>query len=113
MSTSTRRGEHPEAAAIDVPAKDGTLLHVTLHREADTGRFTYSSLLEVQGHTAHGLRPLVSYYAGSIHHVDRARGLCLHDGTPDLLIEGHWLIHLSDWIEMLTEASVDTWGVDS
>jgi hypothetical protein len=107
--------QHPETAAIDIPATDGTLLRLTLHREDDSGRFTYASLLEIQEHTASGLRPVMPYSAGSIVRAPNgAKGsLQIHDQVPGLTIERHWLINVADWIEMLTEASVDTWGVDA
>lgn len=111
MENSIR--QHPDTVAIDLPAKDGTLLHIVLHKEEDTGRFTYSSLVEVKERTPYGLRPLVAYRAGSVIRAPRHKGLGLHDGVPGLLIEGHWLTTLSDWIEMLGEASVDTWKVDA
>lgn len=101
--------KHPESAEIDVVSQDGTMLRLTLHQDEATRRFTYDSDLGVQEHTPHGLRPLFGYKAGAIHQVDRTRGLGLHDRIPNLRIGGHWLIVLSDWIEMLTEESVDRW----
>jgi len=89
------------------------MLRLTLHQDEATGRFTYDSDLGVQEHTDHGLRPLFGYKAGAIRHVDRRKGLGLHDQMPNLRIGGHWLTHLSDWIEMMTEESVDIWKVDA
>lgn len=103
---------HPDNAAIDIPAQDGTLLRITLHRESDTGRFTYSSLVDVQRHTPHGLRPVASYRMGPMVRAPRNRGFGLHAEDPGLTIEGHWMIVIGDWMEMLSEASVDTWKVD-
>lgn len=104
--------QQPETAALDLPATDGTLLRLTLHQDDDTGRFTYASTLEIQEHTEHGLRPVASYSAASVLSMPRDRGLQMHDQVPGLMIEGHWLITVSDWIEMLTEASVDIWKAD-
>lgn len=103
---------HPETAEIDVPAVDGTLLHIVLNKEEDTGRFTYSSMVEVQQHTPYGLRPLVTYSMGAVLRAPRNKPFRLHDGDAGLVIEGHWLITVGDWMEMLSEASVDTWKVD-
>lgn len=103
---------HPDTAEMDIPAQDGTLLHIVLHKEEDTGRFTYSSMVEVQQHTPYGLRPLVTYRMGSVVRAPRNKLFGLHDKDPGLAIEGHWLITISDWMEMLSEASVDTWKVD-
>lgn len=103
----------PESVAVDLPAQDGTLLRLTMHLEEKSGRFGYDSLLEVQEHTPHGLRPLVSYRAGSVIHAPREKGLTLHDQIPGLTIGGHWLIHLSDWIDMMTEESIDIWKADA
>lgn len=103
---------HPDNAAIDVPAQDGTLLRLTLHRESDTGRFTYSSMVDVQRHTPFGLRPVASYRMGSMARAPRDRSFGLHGNDLGLTIEGHWLITIGDWMEMLSEASVDTWKVD-
>lgn len=99
----------PESAAIDLPARDGTLLHLTLHRDEELpgGGFSGNSLLEVQEHTTHGLRPVAGYRLRSVLAVEGDFGL--HDGTPDLTIERHWLTTLTDWLIMLVEASTDTW----
>lgn len=106
--------EHPETVEIDLPSVDGTLLHLVLNREEETGRFTYTSVVEIQEHTSHGLRPLVTYKAGSILRAPRrGRGFMLHDLEPGLTIEDPWIITLSDWIEMFTEASVDVWKVEA
>ena len=96
---------------MDVPAQDGTLLRLTLHQEEGSTRFTYSSMVEVQQHTTHGLRPLVTYRMGSMLRAPRNKSFSLHDREPGLTIEGHWLITIGDWMEMLTEASIDTWKV--
>lgn len=105
--------EHPETAEMDVPAADGTLLHLVMNRESDTGRFTYASAVEVQEHTPHGLRPLAAYSAGAFIWAPRDKGFGLDGDRPGLRIDGHWLITVSDWINMFGEASVDIWGVDA
>lgn len=108
----TEQGKHPELAVIDVPARDGSLLHITLHRDEKTGAFTYDSELEIQEYVAHGLRPLAQYKAGSfVRAPRRPHGFQLHDLDPGLVIGGHWVIAVSDWIEMLTEDSIDLWKV--
>ncbi|AXH66416.1 hypothetical protein SEA_SATIS_267 [Streptomyces phage Satis] len=101
----------PETVAIDLPARDGTLLHLTLHQDENfpSGGFSNDSLLEVQEHTEHGLRPLVAYRVGSVLAVEG--DLTLHDGTPDLTIERHWLTTLADWLIMMAESSIDVWRV--
>ena len=112
MTSPTVR-DHPETVEIDIPSMDGTLLHLVMNQEEGTGRFTYSRTIEFQQHTPYGLRPIAVFPAGGILRAPRDRGFGLHGGDPDLRIEGHWMITLSDWIEMFTEASVDIWKVDA
>jgi hypothetical protein len=108
----TRAPQHPALAVMDVPARDGSLLHITLHRDEKTGAFTYDSELEIQEYAAHGLRPLAQYKAGSfVLAPRRPHGFQLHDKNPGLTIGGHWVIAVSDWVEMLTEDSIDLWKV--
>ena len=112
--TQEKVREHPETVEIDIPARDGTLLHLVMNQEEGTGRFTYSSVVEVQEHTTHGLRPSVTYKAGGILRAPRrTQGFGLHDLEPGLTIERHWMITLSDWIEMFTEASADVWSAEA
>lgn len=109
-----RASVHPERASVDIPAEDGTLLRFTINLDQNTGRFTGDSRVdvgEIKEYRARPLHPLVAYYADHILKVDRTRGLGLHTAEPGLRIDGGWLTHLSDWIEMMIDASEDVWGV--
>lgn len=109
-----RSSVHPERVSIDIPAEDGTLLRFTMNLDQNVGRFTMHSRVdvgEIKEYRALPLRPLVAYYADNVLAADRTHGLGLHTAEPGLRIEGGWLTHLSDWIEMMIEASEEVWGV--
>lgn len=104
----------PDEMAIDIPARDGTLLHITLRRD-DDGAFGEKSQVEVQEHTAHGLRPLTTFTAIAIQGAAawsplRRGGLQIHDQVPGLTIESHWLTTLTDWLLMAAETDIDVWS---
>lgn len=107
----------PNEMSIDIPAQDGTLLHLTLHRDG-AGLFGGESQVEVQQHTAHGLRPLASYGAVALQEAAAWRPggkseLRLHDQVPSLTIESHWLTTLTDWTLMAAETDLDLWSADA
>lgn len=106
----TNPANHPESVALDIPSIDGTLLHLTLHPDGKRGgAFTNDSLVEIQRHTAAGLRPVVSYHAGHFVNADWSRSLRLHDGDPDLAIGGTWRSVVMDWASLMCDASLDLW----
>lgn len=104
----------PDEMAIDVPARDGTLLRLTMRRDS-AGLFGDDSPVEIQQHTPTGLRPLVGYYARAFRQADAGRfdgpsRLQLHDLEPGLTIERHWLTTATDWMLMAAETDIDIWS---
>lgn len=106
----------PDEMVIDIPARDGTLLRLTM-RQDDAGQFGDDSPVQVQRHTAAGLRPVVGYRASAFRHAAAWRPgkpsqLQLHDLEPGLTIEGHWLTTVTDWTLMAAETDIDVWSGD-
>jgi hypothetical protein len=106
----------PDQMMIDVPAKDGTLLRLTMNRD-EAGHFSDDSPVAVEWHTAGGLRPLYGYYANAFRNAARwAPGrvvqLQLHDQEPGLTIESQWLTAVVDWISMAADTDIDVWRKD-
>lgn len=89
--------------AMDVVAKDGTILRLTVHR-TDEGHVELDSLVEVAEHYSGGLRPLVAYRLRSML-VDG--DLTLHDQVPGLVIEQPWLITFGNWAWLAAETLTD------
>lgn len=104
---------HPSSVAINVPSEDGSLLRFTLNQDPEARAFTEESLLEVEEQTGYGLRPLVTYRVQSFLQASRGRDFKLHDGESGLRIHGGWMVHLFDWIEMMTDDSSEIWGAGS
>lgn len=104
----------PDEMVIDVPAKGGTLLRLTMRRDS-AELFSDDSPVEVQRHTTAGLRPLVACKAMAFRHAAQWRPgkpsqLQLHDLEPELTIEGHWLTTIVDWTMMAAETDIDVWS---
>lgn len=94
---------HAPALSMDVVAKDGTLLRLTVHRTSD-GSLDSDSLLEVFEHYWGRLRPMVTYKVQSFLDAAEDRGeLTLHSRYPDLKIERGWMTTAADWLQMLDE----------
>lgn len=103
----------PDEMSIDIPASDGTLLHLTMRRD-EAGRFSEKSEVEIQGHTPGGLRPLTSFRAGDFAKASGwipggRGGLMLSDPMPNIRIESHWLGTLTDWTLMAADTDIDIW----
>ncbi len=95
---------------MDIPATDGTLLRFTLHPDKKReGAFTGDSTVEIQRHTTTGLRPVAAYHATHFANADWSRPLRMHDGDPDLAVEGAWRSVVMDWMSMMCDASLDLW----
>lgn len=110
----TDTANKPDEMVIDVPARDGTLLHLTMRRD-DAGLFTEDSPVEIQIHTSAGLRPAANYRAVAFGQAarwipGRVSQLQLHDLEPGLTIESHWLTTVTDWTMMAAEADLDIWS---
>ena len=99
--------------SIDLPAQDGTLLRITMHRDGQ-GSFSGESQVAVQQHTRNGLHGLVTYSASGVQEAAAWRPmrpveLRLHDQVPGLTIKGAPLNALVDWIVLTFEADLDIW----
>lgn len=94
----------PDTRSMDITAKDGTPLRLTV-TVTDEGHVELRNLLEVaecrEGYEA----PLVAYTVESfLAAADDAGKLTLHDQVPDLTIERHWMVTAGDWLQQLAEA---------
>lgn len=110
----TEKTSRPDEMAIDIPAKDGTLLRLTM-RQDDAGTFGDDSPVEIQIHTSAGLRPAVSYKAMAFRHAadwrpGKPSQLQIHDLDPGLTIERNWLTTITDWILMAADTDIDIWS---
>lgn len=104
------------ALSMDVVARDGTLLRLTVHRTCG-GYVDLDNLLEISEHCAGRLRLMVAYTVqGFLAAADDHGRLTLHDGVPSLVIERDWMTAAADWLQMLDEtreheeADPRSWG---
>lgn len=102
---------HTPTLSMDVVAKDGSLLRMTVHR-TDEGHVELDNLVEIAEHYHGRLRPMVAYRLRNI--LAAERDLTLHDQDPGLTIERPWLDLFGHWVlftaERLTDAQVDPDG---
>lgn len=93
-----------QTLSMDVAAKDGSPLRMTLHR-TDEGHIELDSLVEISEYHHGRLRRMATYRLNSI--LAAERDLNLHDLDPGLTIERPWLVTFGDWVQLMTEALVD------
>lgn len=91
------------ALLMDVIAKDGTPLRLTVH-PAEDGYVGLDSMVEVTEHRHGSLRPLVSYH---LRNMLVEGDLTLHDQVPGLTIERPWLVTFGDWALLAAETQTD------
>jgi hypothetical protein len=96
-----------ETLSMDVVAKDGTLLRLTVHR-TDAGHIELANTLEIAEHRQGDLRPLAAYTVQSfLSAADDYGTLTLPAGVPNLKIERDWMLTAADWLQMLSEDLTD------
>jgi hypothetical protein len=98
----------PIALSMDVVAKDGTVLRLTVHR-TDAGHVELDNLLEVAERQADSLHPLAAYTVkGFLAAADDHGKLTLHDHVPELTIDRPMMVIAADWLQWLAEALADS-----
>jgi hypothetical protein len=97
----------PITLSMDVVARDGTILCLTVHR-TDAGRVELDNLLEVAERRAGSLHPLAAYTVkGFLAAADDRGELTLHDQVPGLAIDRPMMVTAGDWLQWLAEALTD------
>lgn len=90
--------------SMDVLAEGGIPLRLTVHR-TDAGHVELDNLLEAAELRSDGTDPPLRAYTvhGFLSSVDDSGRVILPAADRDLVIEGHWMTTVGDWLVMLSE----------